>query len=62
MKATERLLAPSKWKAWEIALWVVIALVPVVFGQHAALEQDFKGLAARDAAQMFVVVSGKGDA
>lgn len=37
MKATERLLAPSRWKAWEFALWAMIAAVPVFFGQHAAL-------------------------
>ncbi len=43
--ATERLLAPSKWKAWEIVLWVVIALVPVVFGQHAALVNEIAILA-----------------
>jgi branched-chain amino acid transport system permease protein len=34
---TERLLAASKWKAWEIALWVAIWATPLLLGQHAAL-------------------------
>ena len=29
--AAQRLLAPSKWKAWEYALWALIFAVPVVF-------------------------------
>lgn len=45
MKATDRLLAPSKWKAWEIALWVVIWTVPLVFGSHAALINEIAILA-----------------
>jgi branched-chain amino acid transport system permease protein len=31
------LLAPSKWKAWEWALWLAIAATPLLFAQHAAL-------------------------
>ena len=45
MKATERLLAPSRWKPWEIALWVVIWAVPLVFGSHAALINEIAILA-----------------
>lgn len=40
-----RLLAPSRWKAWEVALWVVIWLVPVVFGSHGALINEIAILA-----------------
>lgn len=43
--ASERLLAPSKWKAWEYALWALIFAVPVVFGQHAALVNEIAILA-----------------
>ncbi len=43
--ASERLLAPSKWKAWEYGLWAVIFAVPVVFGQHAALVNEIAILA-----------------
>ncbi len=32
-----RLLAPSKWRPWEMVAWALIWLVPVVAGQHAAL-------------------------
>jgi branched-chain amino acid transport system permease protein len=45
VKATERLLAPSRWKPWEIALWVVIWAVPLVFGSHAALINEIAILA-----------------
>jgi hypothetical protein len=37
MKAAERLLAPSKWRAWEVVLWAAIWATPLLFGQHAAL-------------------------
>ncbi len=43
--AAQRLLAPSKWKAWEYALWALIFAVPVVFGQHAALVNEIAILA-----------------
>ena len=36
MSAATRLLAPSKWRAWEVALWLVIWATPFVLGQHAA--------------------------
>lgn len=40
-----RLLAPSRWRAWEIALWAAIALMPLVVGQHAALINEIAILA-----------------
>jgi len=40
-----RLLAPSRWRAWEIALWAGIALMPLVVGQHAALINEIAILA-----------------
>lgn len=40
-----RLLAPSRWKLWEIAMWVAIWLVPVVFGSHGALINEIAILA-----------------
>lgn len=43
--AAERLLAPSRWRAWEIALWLAIAAVPFVFGSHAALINEIAILA-----------------
>lgn len=45
MKAAERLLAPSRWKPWEIALWALIAAVPFTFGSHAALVNEIAILA-----------------
>ena len=45
MKAAERLLAPSKWRPWEFALWIAIAGTPFVFGQHAALINEIAILA-----------------
>jgi branched-chain amino acid transport system permease protein len=35
--ASATLLAPSRWRAWEIALWALIWAMPVVVPQHAAL-------------------------
>jgi branched-chain amino acid transport system permease protein len=35
--AAARLLAPSRWRAWEIVLWIAIAATPVVLGPHAPL-------------------------
>lgn len=43
--AAQRLLAPSRWKPWEVALWVVIWAVPLVFGSHAALINEVAILA-----------------
>jgi branched-chain amino acid transport system permease protein len=40
-----RLLAPSKWRAWEFALWAAIWATPVLFGQHAALINEIAILA-----------------
>jgi branched-chain amino acid transport system permease protein len=35
--AAARLLAPSRWRAWEVVLWLAIAVTPVVLGGHAPL-------------------------
>lgn len=35
--AAARLLAPSRWRAWEIVAWLAIAAAPFVLRQHAAL-------------------------
>jgi len=35
--AATRLLARSKWRPWELALWAAIWVAAVAFGQHAAL-------------------------
>jgi branched-chain amino acid transport system permease protein len=32
-----RLLAPARWRAWEIVLWLAIAATPFVLGTHAPL-------------------------
>ncbi len=40
-----QLLAPSRWKAWEIALWVAIWATPLLLGQHAALINEIAILA-----------------
>ena len=45
MKAAQSLLAPSRWRAWEVALWVVLWAMPVVFGQYAALINEIAILA-----------------
>ncbi len=39
------LRAPSRWRAWEVALWAVIWAVPVLLGQHAALVNEIAILA-----------------
>ena len=44
-KAGERLMRPSKWRAWEIALWLLIWLMPLAFAQHAALINEIAILA-----------------
>jgi branched-chain amino acid transport system permease protein len=45
MSAAQRLLAPSRWRWWEVALWVLIWAMPVAFGQHAALINEIAILA-----------------
>lgn len=35
--AAVRLLAPSRWRAWEVAAWLALAAAPFVVRQHAAL-------------------------
>ena len=39
------LLAPSKWRLWEIALWAAIWVATILFGQHAALVNEIAILA-----------------
>ena len=43
--AAKLLLAPSRWRAWEVALWATIWAVPLLFGQHAALVNEIAILA-----------------
>jgi branched-chain amino acid transport system permease protein len=45
MSLQQRLLAPSRWRAWEIALWAGIWATPFAFGQHAALINEIAILA-----------------
>ena len=45
MSAAGKLLAPSRWKPWEIALWLAIWGAALVFGQHAALINEIAILA-----------------
>jgi branched-chain amino acid transport system permease protein len=45
MSLQQRLLAPSRWRPWEIALWVGIWAAPFAFGQHAALINEIAILA-----------------
>ena len=45
MSSRQSLLAPSKWRPWELALWAVIWATPVVFGSHAALINEIAILA-----------------
>ena len=45
MSARTSLLAPSKWRPWEYALWVAIWATPVVLGEHAALINEIAILA-----------------
>ena len=41
----ERLLKPSRWRVWEIVLWVAIWAAPVLLPQHAALINEIAILA-----------------
>jgi branched-chain amino acid transport system permease protein len=43
--AMNKLLAPSKWRWWEVALWAVIWALPFALGQHAALINEIAILA-----------------
>ncbi len=43
--AAARLLAPSKWRAWELVAWALIWATPWWFGQHAALINEVAILA-----------------
>jgi branched-chain amino acid transport system permease protein len=45
MKAAAQLLAASRWRTWEIALWAALWAAPFVFGQHAALINEIAILA-----------------
>ena len=45
MKAAAALLAPSRWRAWEIGLWIAIWATPLLVPQHAALINDVAILA-----------------
>jgi branched-chain amino acid transport system permease protein len=40
-----RLLSPSRWRTWEIALWVAIWITPFAVPQHAALISEIAILA-----------------
>jgi branched-chain amino acid transport system permease protein len=40
-----RLLAPSRWRWWEIAAWLAIAASPLVLGKHAPLINEVAILA-----------------
>jgi len=41
----DRLRAPSRWRAWEIAAWLAIAASPLVLGAHAPLINEVAILA-----------------
>ena len=43
--AAARLLAPSKWRAWELLLWAALWATPLLLGQHAALINEIAILA-----------------
>ncbi|MFO1329563.1 MAG: branched-chain amino acid ABC transporter permease [Rubrivivax sp.] len=45
MTPSERLLAPSRWRRWEWAAWALIAAMPLLMGQHAALINEIAILA-----------------
>jgi branched-chain amino acid transport system permease protein len=45
MSAPSLLRAPQRWRPWEVAAWVVVAAMPFVFGQHAALINEIAILA-----------------
>ena len=43
--ARASLLAPSRWRPWEVALWAAIWATPLLFAQHAALINEIAILA-----------------
>jgi branched-chain amino acid transport system permease protein len=43
--AQQQLLAPARWRWWEVALWVVIWALPFVLASHAALINEIAILA-----------------
>jgi branched-chain amino acid transport system permease protein len=45
MSVQSRLLAPSRWRPWEFALWAAIWATPVLLGQYAALINEIAILA-----------------
>ena len=45
MTARQRLLAPSRWRAWEVLLWLAIWATPLLLGAHAALINEIAILA-----------------
>ena len=45
MSAREQLLAPSRWRAWEIGLWALLWAAPVLLGSYAALINEIAILA-----------------
>lgn len=45
MNPRESLLAPSRWRAWEIAAWVVLWSLPLTLAPHAALINEIAILA-----------------
>ena len=45
MSVSDKLLAPSRWRPWELALWAAIWAAALLFGQHAALVNEIAILA-----------------
>ena len=45
MSTAAKLLAPSRWRPWEMALWAAIWAAALLFGQHAALVNEIAILA-----------------
>jgi branched-chain amino acid transport system permease protein len=43
--AAHRLLAPSRWRAWEVVTWLLLWAMPVFLGGHAALINEIAILA-----------------
>ena len=44
-EVSARLRAPARWRAWEIALWVAIWAMPLLFVAQAALSNEIAILA-----------------
>jgi branched-chain amino acid transport system permease protein len=45
MSAQQALRAGSRWRLWELALWLAIGLAPLLLGSHAALVNEIAILA-----------------